>query len=177
MLQAIGTVFIHLCVPVCVYTHTQLHSCNIPLGRQEGRSREQHLIKGREQPSNFWPTNLGSVSSLNGTFWRVVFSPVMSVLASSSHKTRLFLLQLEPYLGGFFYFCFCRAELSEPVRLDHKLGKRNSFVSCSLFMPESFYNGFSKFLISPRDWAQVSQGRAVCAWCCVYSGLPGMLFF
>lgn len=63
------------------------------------------------------------------------------------------------------------------MRLDHKLEKRNSFVCCSPYIPESLYNGFSKFLINPRDWAQVSQGRAVCAWCCVYSGLPEMLFF
>lgn len=101
---------------------------------------------------------------------------MLSVLTSSPHRNRLFLPQLEPYLGGFFYFCFCRAELSEPVRLDHKLGKRNSFVCCSACIPESFCNGFSRFLINPRDWAQVSQGRAVCAWCCVYSGLPRMFF-
>lgn len=98
----------------------------------------------------------------------------MSVLTSSSHRNCLFLLQLEPYLEDFLNFCFCRAE---PVRLCHKMGKRNSFVSCSPYIPESLSNGFSKFLINPRDWVQVSQGRAVCAWWCVYSGLPGMLFF
>lgn len=53
---------------------------------------------------------------------------MVSVLTSSSHGTQLFLLQLEPYLGGFLLLLQQGRAGKACVRLNQKLEKRKCFL-------------------------------------------------
>jgi len=54
----------------------------------------------------------------------------ISVLTSSSHRKDLFLLQLEPYLGGFFFLLW--QELANLCEAESKIEKEKRFcLLCS----------------------------------------------
>lgn len=56
----------------------------------------------------------------------------ISVLTSSSHRNNLFLLQLEPYLGGFFFLLW--QELANSCEAESKNEKREKVLSALFFL-------------------------------------------